>query len=73
MKSGYWAVPIDPESKKNTAFYCHRGLFHHNVMPFGLVNTPSIYMMLMNKVLQGLSHFSLAYLDDVLIFSETLS
>ena len=33
---------------------------------------PAIFQQLMTIVLQGLSHFATAYLDDILIYSETL-
>ena len=40
-------------------------------MPFGLSQALSIFVMLMSIVLQGLEDFACAYLDDILIFSET--
>ena len=41
-------------------------------MPFGLTNTPSVFEELMNKVLSGIQNrYAIAYLDDVIIFSET--
>ena len=40
-------------------------------MSFGLSHAPSIFVMLMSIVLQGLEDFACAYLDDILIFSET--
>ena len=40
-------------------------------MPFGLSCAPAIFQELMAIVLQGLP-FATAYLDDILIFSETL-
>ena len=63
---------MDKNDKDKTAFTCHRGLFDYNVMPFGLTNAPAIFQELMNGVLEGLSDFTTAYLDDILIYSETL-
>ena len=73
LKSGYWQVLMDETDKEKTAFTCHRGLFEFNVMPFGLTNAPAIFQELMNRVLEGLTNFSVAYLDDILIYSETLT
>ena len=70
LKSGYWHVKLEEDSKENTAFACHRGLFQFNVMPFGLSNAPAVFQELMNIVLQGCEEFAMAYLDDVLIFSK---
>ena len=72
LKSGYWQVLMDEADKEKTAFACHRGLFEFNVMPFGLCCAPAIFQELMSIVLQGLGHFATAYLDDILIYSETL-
>ena len=72
LKSGYWQVRLDEESKKKTAFTCHKGLFQFNVMPFGLSNAPAVFQELMNIVLQGCEEFSTAYLDDILIFSSSI-
>jgi transposase InsO family protein len=70
MKSGYWQVRMDENSKEKTAFACHKGLFQFNVMPFGLHNAPAVFQELMNIVLQGCESFAIAYLDDILIFSK---
>ena len=72
LKSGYWQVLMDEADKEKTAFACHCGLFEFNVMPFGLSNAPAIFQELMSIVLQGLGHFATAYLDDILIYSETV-
>jgi len=71
LKSGYWQVSMDEKDKEKTAFTCNRGLFHFNVMPFGLMNAPAVFQELMNRVLEGLGHFTTAYLDDIIIYSET--
>ena len=72
LKSGYWQVMMDDTDKEKTAFACHRGLYQFNVMPFGLCNALAIFQNLMAVVLEGLDKFSVAYLDDILIFSSTL-
>ncbi|MCG8078877.1 MAG: DDE-type integrase/transposase/recombinase [Candidatus Thiodiazotropha taylori] len=72
LKSGYWQVCVDDECKEKTAFACHRGLFQFNVMPFGLTTAPAVFQELMSHVLEGLDRFTVAYLDDILIFSRTL-
>ena len=65
LKSGYWQVAMDEKDKEKTAF-------EFNVMPFGLSNAPAIFQELMSIVLQDCSGFATAYLDDLLIFSESL-
>ena len=72
LKSCYLQVLMDEADKEKTAFACHCGLFEFNVMPFGLSNAPAIFQELMSIVLQGLCHFATAYLDDILIYSETV-
>ena len=44
-----------------------------NRLPFGISTAPSVFQELMNRVLEGLNNFSIAYLDDILIYSENLS
>ena len=46
-------------------------------MPFGLTNAPAVFQRLLQRVLMGLNpvdgpDFVTVYIDDVLIFSETL-
>ena len=51
--------------------------FEFRVMSFGVTNAPAIFQWLMQPVLAGLqlesaTEFVSAYLDDVIVFSETL-
>ena len=56
-----------------TAFTTRYGQFEYLVMPFGLCNAPSTFQNYINTALQDvLDVFCTAYLDDILIFSETL-
>ena len=56
-----------------TAFMTRYGLFEYLVMPFGLCNAPATFQAYVNKALQPyLDVFCTAYIDDILIYSNTL-
>src|SRR5690606_5336831 len=72
LRSGYWQVPMHPDDKEKTAFITPDGLYHFNVMTFGLSNAPATFERLMDSVLRGLKwQICLCYLDDILVFSST--
>ena len=54
LRSGYWQIEMDDESKEKTAFITHNGLFEFNVLPFGLCNSPATFQRLMTYALRGL-------------------
>ena len=70
LKSGYWKIPLNEEDKEKTAFTFtyHRGLHEYIVMPFGLANALEYSKNSMSIVLHGLGNFSMASLDDIIIF-----
>jgi hypothetical protein len=41
-------------------------------MPFGLKNAPSEFQNIMNDIFNPFSHFTIVYIDDVLIFSKSI-
>jgi hypothetical protein len=56
-----------------TAFRTRYGLFEYLVMPFGLTGAPSTFQHYINDSLREyLDIFCTAYLDDVLIYSDSL-
>ena len=71
LSKGYWQVPMDEEAIPMSAFVTPFGHFQWKFMPFGLRNAPATFQKLVQKVLLGLDKFTAAYLDDILIFSES--
>jgi len=71
MKRGYWQVPLDDVSVPISAFVTPYGHFQRRYMPFGLRNAPATFFRLVSTLLMGLESFCAAYLDDIIIFSDT--
>ncbi len=67
----YWQVPLDNDSKQYTAYRTPSGLYHFTVLPFGLHGAPATFQRLMDQVLRGCEGWAAAYLDDVIIFSNS--
>jgi len=63
---------MDPESEELTTFRTRYGSYKCKVLPFGLTNGPATYQRYMNDVLfDYLDDFCTAYLDDILIYSDS--
>ena len=71
LKSGYWQVETEEESKQYTAFTLGPlGFFECNRMPFGTTNAPATFQRLMESCLGGLNlNWCIIYLDDVVIYA----
>lgn len=68
---GYWQVPLTQEARPCTAFRTPQGLFQFVVMPFGLQGAPATFQRLMDSVLSGTDQYAAAYLDDIVVFSNS--
>ena len=73
MKSGFWQIQIKDSDRYKAAFTTPFGHYEWNVMPFGLKNAPSKFQNIMNEIFNPFSSFAIVYIDDVLIFSESLN
>jgi transposase InsO family protein len=72
IRSAYNLIRIREGDEWKTAFRTRYGHFEYLVMPFGLANAPATFQAFINKVLREfLDVFCIAYLDDILIYSNT--
>ena len=68
--SGYYHLALDDGSKAKTAFVTPFGEYELNAVPFRLAQAPTYVQQLISIVLQDCSDFAMAYLDDIIIFSQ---
>ena len=70
LRSGYYHIGLSESSKAKTAFVTPFGKYQFEVVPFGLAQAPAYFQQLISMVLQDCSEFTMAYLDDIIIFSR---
>ena len=68
--SGFWQVPLAPQSRHLTMFITHFGRYQFNKLPFGISSAPEVYQKRMSSLLEGLIGV-LCLIDDVLVFGHT--
>ncbi|XP_043234479.1 uncharacterized protein K02A2.6-like [Amphibalanus amphitrite] len=70
-KSGYWQLPLHPDSQHLTTFMTPWGRFKFLRAPMGLISTGDEYCRRGDLALQGLDNF-VKVVDDIMIYSKTL-
>ena len=75
LKSGYWQVKMQEESKPLMAFTVGPlGVYEGERIPFGLTNACATFQRLMETFLWDFNlHWCIIYLDDIVIFSKDLA
>ena len=64
---------MNKDDKDKTSVRKYVGLFRFNLLAFGLTNAPATFQRYMDAVLAGLKwNILLVYIEDVLIYSQTL-
>ena len=64
---------MQTEDIPKTAFRMQQGYFEFLIMLFGVTNAPTTFQRMMNSLIkEELDAFILVYLNDILIFSQTL-
>ena len=70
LRAGYHHIPLDKPSITKTAFNSPLRKFEYVKVSFGLAQAPAYFQELMTGILKHFN-FTVAYLDDIIIFSKT--
>ncbi len=74
FKSGYFQVGLDPKDRPKTAFSTRDQHYQFTVLPQGVTNGPPAFQRIVGQILGPTRwQHSLAYLDDVIIYSPTFN
>lgn len=73
LTSGYWQIGLHSESRKYVSFIYEGQTYAFRRMPFGLINSGSVFIQCMNQAIGfEVRKYAQVYVDDILIASETL-
>lgn len=67
----FWLIPLHPDSRKYTGFIINGVVYQFKVTPFGLNSSTSALLKALNKILHPYEDFTLHYVDDIVIFSNS--
>jgi hypothetical protein len=71
IRQAFHRVRMDPVLEELTTFRTRYRSYKCKVLPFGLTNRPATYQRFMNDTLfDYLDDFCIAYLDDIMIYSQ---
>ena len=71
LRAGFHQIKLTKDAAPKTAFACFKGKYEYVRLPFGLTTSPSHFQGMINKLLSGLEQTSIAYIDDILVFTKS--
>ncbi len=73
LRNTYNLIRIREGDEWKTAFSTTTGHYEYRVMPFRLVNSPSVFQVFISDVFRDmLNRWVIVYMDDILIYSDSL-
>lgn len=75
INSAFWSIPLRIEDRHKTAFVTQDFHLQWTCLPFGLKTSPAIFQRILSSIIRKhkLSDFTVNYIDDILVFSETFT
>ena len=73
LKYGYYQIQLEETDKYKIAFVVPFGHYEWNVLPLGLKNAHSEFQNIMNSIFNDYSHFTIVYLYNILVFSDSIN
>ena len=70
--SGYWQIPLHPESSRFTTFITPSGRFCFRRLPFGITSAPEIFQKRMTNLLKDQEGVA-AIQDDIIVSGRTVA
>lgn len=73
LRNMYNLIRIKEGDEWKTAFHTTSGHYEYLAMPYGLTNAPAVFQSLINEICRDvLNQHIIAYIDDILIYSDTV-
>lgn len=72
LKARFWQLGIHPTDRPKMTFCIPDAQYQWTVMPFGFKVAPSLFQKAMTKIYKPIMHHTLIYIDDILLFFETI-
>ena len=69
--SGYWQIPLHPDSTKLTTFITPMGRFCFRRLPFGITSAPEIFQHRMTSLLKD-QEGTAAIQDDIIVYGRSV-
>ena len=70
--SGYWQIPLHPDSSRLTTFITPSGRFCFRRLPFGITSAPEIFQKRMTNLLRNQDNVA-AIQDDIIVYGKTIA